>query len=179
MDRFAMSISISVKAMACATALAVVGLTAPVLAQVQEEEPDAMDVARTPLEDLNIDTDDIPEVLVIAAQAPYAQEGLASCNDLVADIAALDQVLGADYDLIGETDTGLTEGKVAKGVVGSFIPFRGLIREASGAAGDARKLRAAAVAGMVRRGFLKGIGLQRGCDYPARPRLQLASEDER
>ncbi|MEM9500902.1 MAG: hypothetical protein AAF941_03545 [Pseudomonadota bacterium] len=171
-----MFISTYAKAIGLGGALA---LASPALAQVQEEEPDAVDVARTPLDDLNIDSDEIPEILVVAAQAPYAQDGLTSCNAIVSEIAALDQVLGADYDLVGESDTGLTEGKVAQSVVGSFIPFRGLIREASGAAGDARKLRAAVTAGMVRRGFLKGIGLERGCDYPARPRLQLASEDER
>ncbi|MDJ0641648.1 MAG: hypothetical protein QNJ15_02420 [Erythrobacter sp.] len=163
-----MSISISAKAFAASTLLALAHT--PSMAQVQQDEPDVEDVARTPLSDLNIDSKDIPPVLIAAAGDPYAFDGLASCNDIVARIAELDQVLGSDYDLVGEADTGISEGKIAQGVVGSIIPFRGLVREVSGAAGDERKLRAAATAGMVRRGFLKGIGLQRGCDYPARPR---------
>lgn len=63
-------------------------LCAPAAAQVVEEEPDAVDVARTPLEDFNIDSDDIPEVLTSAARDPYAYEGLTVCNDLVREIAA-------------------------------------------------------------------------------------------
>ncbi len=166
MAQRAMPISISAKAFALGIAL----VATPLSAQVQQEEPDAGDVARTPLSDLNIDSKDIPEVLTVAAQDPYTVDGLSSCNAIVARIAELDQVLGGDYDVVGEADTGISEGKVAQGVVGSIIPFRGLVREVSGAAGDERKLRAAATAGMVRRGFLKGIGLQRGCEYPARPR---------
>ncbi len=168
MAQHAMSISISTKALAIAAALACV----PLHAQVQQEEPDVEDVARTPLRDLNIDSKDIPPVLIGASANPYASDGLASCNDIVARIAELDQALGGDYDVVGESDTSPSEGKIAQGVVGSLIPFRGIVREVSGAAGDQRKLRAAVAAGMVRRGFLKGIGLQRGCKYPARPRPQ-------
>ena len=173
MDRPAMSISISTKALALSLAFA---LASPVAAQVQDEEPDVEDVARTPLNDLNIDSKDIPEDLLVAAQAPYASDDLNSCNAIVAEIAKLDQILGEDYDIAGQTNNGVSEGKIAQGVVGSVIPFRGLLREVSGAAGDARKLRAAITAGMVRRGFLKGMGLQRDCQYPARPRPLPTSE---
>jgi hypothetical protein len=48
--------------------------------------------------------------------------------------------------------------------------FRSIVREATGAASNERALQAAFTAGMVRRGFLKGVGLGRGCKYPARPR---------
>lgn len=172
MDRRAMSISISTRALTLAAVL----VCAPLQAQVQQEEPDVEDVARTPLSDLNIDSKDIPPALIKASANPYASNGLASCNDIVAQIAELDQVLGGDYDVVGEADNSPSEGKIAQGVVGSLIPFRGIVREVSGAAGDQRKLRAAAAAGMVRRGFLKGIGLQRGCKYPARPRPEPVSE---
>ncbi|MEE4154948.1 MAG: hypothetical protein V2I27_12375 [Erythrobacter sp.] len=142
----------------------------PALAQMQEPEPDAEAIARTPLEDLNIDSEEIPQVLLTAEMNPYADAGLATCNAIVAEIAALDQVLGADYDIASAADTGLSEGSIAKSVVGSLIPFRGIVREVSGAAGDQRKLRAAVAGGMVRRGFLKGLGQARGCSYPARPK---------
>lgn len=172
MSMRAMSIS-KAKRAALALALPAAALAAatPALAQMQEKEPDAEDVARTPLTDLNIDKEEIPQVLLVAEQNPYASAGLSTCNALVAEIAAIDQVLGADYDIAtGYDDDGLSEGKIAQRVVGSFIPFRGIVREVSGAAGDQRKLRRAVMAGVARRSFLKGVGLARDCKYPARPK---------
>ena len=58
---------------------------------------------------------------------------------------------------------------MAQAAVGAFIPFRGLIREVSGANAQEKKVQAAVYAGSVRRAFLKGVGQQRGCRYPARP----------
>ncbi len=143
---------------------------APLAAQVMPE-PDAGEVAKTPLRDLNIDGRDIPEVLVAAERDPYATAGLDQCNAIVADIAALDGILGADYD-IAEDRGGdrISEGRIGQSVVGSILPFRGIVREVTGAAENDRRLRAAYTAGMVRRAFLKGWGLGRGCAYPARPR---------
>lgn len=165
-----MSISISAKAKLMGIALALV-LAAPALAQVIQEDPDASDVARTPLEDFNIDSDDLPPVLIEAAEDPYDTSELATCNGIRADIAALDQVLGPDFDLaVEEGNGGISRGRVAQSVVGSFIPFRGIVREVSGANERRRAFNLAVSAGMVRRGFLKGLGLQRGCSYPARPR---------
>lgn len=134
-------------------------------------EPDVTEVAKTPLRDLNIDAKDIPEVLQSAARNPYATQGMESCNALVSEIAALDTVLGADYD-IAEDDGKIrfSEGRLGQSVVGSILPFRGIVREVTGAAGNDRALRAAYTAGMVRRAFLKGWGLGRGCAYPARPK---------
>lgn len=165
----AMSISMSARALITAGALALFAIV-PAQAQMQEE-PDASDVARTPLEDFNIDADDLPEVLIEAAENPYATEGLTSCNAIVAEVARLDTVLGADFDIAGEDEGGgLSEGRVAKSIVGSFIPFRGIVREVSGANKRRAEFNRAVTAGMVRRGFLKGLGAQRGCDYPARPK---------
>lgn len=149
---------------------AVALMAAPVAAQVMPE-PDATEVAKTPLRDLNIDARDIPEVLQAAVSAPYAITGLDSCNALVTDIAALDQVLGADFDIADDDGNDrLSEGRIGQSVVGSILPFRGILREVTGAASNDRELRAAYTAGMVRRAFLKGVGLGRGCSYPARPK---------
>lgn len=139
-------------------------------AQVIAEEPDVEDVARTPLEDFNIDSDDIPDVLVVAARDPYASNGLSSCNAIVAEIALLDRALGADFDIAETQERGISRGRVAQSVVGSFIPFRGIVREVSGANARRNEVNMAITSGMVRRGFLKGLGQQRGCSYPARPR---------
>ena len=142
----------------------------PIAAQVMPE-PDAKEVAKTPLRDLNIDERDIPEVLQAAARDPYRTDGFAKCDALVSAIAELDMVLGADYDIAQDDgEKRISEGRVGQSVVGSFIPFRGLVREDSGAAEADRSLRAAYTAGMVRRSFLKGWGLGRGCAYPARPK---------
>jgi len=154
-----------------AAAAAALSVAAPLAAQVMPE-PDAEEVAMTPLRDLNIDPQDIPEVLQRAATDPYAAAGLDRCDALVTEIAELDMVLGADYD-IAEDDGGgdrINEGRIGQSLVGSIIPFRGIVREVTGAAGNERDLRAAYTAGMVRRAYLKGWGQGRGCAYPARPK---------
>jgi hypothetical protein len=139
-------------------------------------EPDAAEVARTPLRDLNIDPQEIPPVLLKAATAPYATQGLGRCNGLVREIAALDSVLGADYDIADESGGDrLSEGRIGQSLVGAIIPFRGILREVTGAASNERTLQAAYTAGMVRRAFLKGWGMGRGCAYPARPKMTVAS----
>lgn len=164
------SLSLAIAALAGWGALA-----APLAAQVMPE-PDAEEVAKTPLRDLNIDGRDIPEVLKAAAADPYATAGLGRCNALVSAIAELDTVLGADYDIaVDDGEKRLSEGRIGQSVVGSVIPFRGILREVTGAAGNDRALRAAYTAGMVRRAFLKGWGLGRGCAYPARPKAATAA----
>lgn len=164
----AMPSSIPHRAAALALALA---LPLPLAAQVMPE-PDAGEVAKTPMRDLNIDARDIPEVLKVALANPYATEGLKTCNAIIADIAELDMVLGADYDIAEDRadGSGISPGRIGQKVVGSVIPFRGILREVTGAAGHERALRAAYTAGMARRGFLKGLGLGRGCKYPGRPK---------
>lgn len=165
-----MSISMPVKAITLGAVLALLAPVETAHAQMRQEEPDAMDVARTPLEDFNIDSKDVPEVLVIAAQDPYDIVGIAGCNDIVERIAELDNVLGADFDLPQEEGGGVSRGRVAKSVVGSFIPFRGIVREVSGANSRRNATRFAYTAGIARRAYLKGLGEGRGCSYPARPR---------
>lgn len=155
-------------------------LAAPPAAFAQpQDDPDVRDVARTPLTDLNIDPDEIPEVLVEAAADPYAAEGLVTCNAIVAEVARLDTVLGEDFDLANDREARrISEGRVAQSVIGSFIPFRGIVREVSGANKRRAEVARAVTAGMVRRGFLKGLGQQRGCDYPARPNEDRGSESD-
>lgn len=139
-------------------------------AQMKQADPDAMDVARTPLEDFNIDSKDIPDVLLAASQDPYDSNGIRNCNDVVARIAVLDNVLGPDFDIPQDEGGGISTGRVAKSVVGSLIPFRGIVREVSGANQKRNEARLAFMAGMVRRAYLKGKGEAQGCAYPARPR---------
>jgi hypothetical protein len=82
-------------------------------------------------------------------------------------------VLGEDLDVVNEASRDekrkQTAGRVGGIIVNSIIPFRGVIREISGAAAQERRYNAAVYAGVVRRSFLKGVGLQRGCKYPSAP----------
>ncbi len=160
----------SVKALLFGAALALMPSN-PAFAQSQDSDLDMEDIARTPLQDFNIDAADIPEVLAAAVADPYASDGLETCNDIVVQIAAIDRELGADFD-IAEDEEGrrINRNRIAKSLVGSFIPFRGIVREVTGANARRNEGRLAVTAGMVRRGYLKGLGQSRGCDYPARPR---------
>ncbi|KHK90987.1 hypothetical protein [Novosphingobium malaysiense] len=137
---------------------------------ITDNDPDMGDVARTPITDLNVGRDDeIPPVLTAAVGQPYTLHGLDKCRQLSAAIVELDQVLGPDIDLPQEERDRISSGRVAKWLVTSFIPFRGLIREVSGANDQDRRVNAAIQAGLTRRGFLKGVGEARGCKYPASP----------
>lgn len=135
---------------------------------VTQKDVSAEDVATTPLSDLNIKKGEIPALLITAQERPYDLTALGRCSSLIASINQLDVLLGEDID-ITDPEGGTSAGKVAQSAVGSLIPFRGLIREVSGANSQDRKLQLAIRAGMARRGFLKGVGMQRGCGYPARP----------
>lgn len=155
-------------------ALAALAIAAPLAARDAQETaigraPDAQDVAMTPLNDLNLARDELPPVLVAAAADPYANTGLTDCRAIEAAIADLDLTLGPDMDVAQSQADRLSTGRMAKSVVASFIPFRGILRELSGAAEQERTLQAAIYAGAIRRGYLKGLGEQKGCAYPARP----------
>jgi hypothetical protein len=132
---------------------------------VTDNNPSAADIAATPAEDLNLRNKEIPAVLVGASKAPYTIP--AGCPAISEAVTALTKVLGPDLDK-GSKSSGLTVGSAAKGAVGSFVPFQGLIREVSGAAKDQRAMQAAVAAGIARRSFLKGYGEAKGCKAPAR-----------
>lgn len=137
-------------------------------APVTDKDISARDVVTTPVSDLNLKKDEIPALLIAAEQRPYALRGLDSCRQLASAISDLDDVLGDDLDIPQSGGKRMKPGRVAQSVVGSFIPFRGVIREISGANAHERALQAAVTAGVARRSFLKGIGQGKGCRYPAR-----------
>lgn len=165
----------------CAASLGLLVLLAASPASAQGDKPvtdqtiTAVDVAATPIDDLNLRKDDIPPLLLAARQAPYAAEGMKRCSRIAAAVGELDAVLGPDLDVAEQKDENLKPGKVAKWAVARFIPFRGLIREISGANRHKDALDDAIVAGMMRRAFLKGLGQARGCRYPGHPADKTAS----
>ena len=143
----------------------------PALGQKVDTQ-DVKDVAKPPLEDVGLSKEEISDILLTAAEDPYAPAGNGRCKALIAEVARLDSVLGNDYDIAEDSKDGLDTKKAAKSVVGSIIPFRGLVREISGAAGNQRRAETAVTAGLVRRGFLKGLGQAKGCKYPGRPKAK-------
>lgn len=164
--------------------LLIAGTPAPALAQgttpatapapaptkpITDREPTAVDVVATPATDLNLKKNEIPPALIAAEADPYGLPRGARCPAITAEVQQLNAVLGDDIDIAQASRAKVSAGKVAQSVVGSFIPFRGVIRQLSGASEQERKLQSAINAGTARRGFLKGVGLQRGCAWPARP----------
>lgn len=150
-------------------------LALPLAAQtvVDERNVTAGDVATKPLQDMNITRDPVPPILVAAREDPYTLAGLRKCSALQAEVRRLDAVLGDDIDVAQEKTRGEkrgnTVGNIAKSIVGSLIPFGGVIREVSGANNNERQWQFALYAGAARRAYLKGVGQQKGCTYPARP----------
>ena len=140
---------------------------------VTQRDITPVDVVTTPANDLNLRRGEIPALLLAAQEKPYNLKGLKRCAALAAAVGELDAVLGEDIDLPGDdsrTDSraGPSAGRLAVWAVGSFIPFRGAIREISGANAHQRRMQEAIRAGFARRAFLKGVGEAKGCRYPAR-----------
>ena len=145
----------------------------PCLAQAQQQQSGAdrlgdkaENIVRQPVKDVGLMRENPPEVLKDAQRAPYSLAGIKRCQDIRRAIGELDVVLGPDVDAVDEKGDALPERLAeagAKSIVNSLIPFRGIVREATGAAEADRKFRMMVAAGMARRGFLKGIAKERNC----------------
>jgi hypothetical protein len=139
----------------------------------------ATDAVTQPLTDLNVKRRDIAPLLAIVREDPYTLDTIRNCRDLIAEVGKLNAVLGPDFDQI-ELDAASRKRRdsvasAAGGLISSLVPFRYLIREISGAGQADRDYRTIIYAGVVRRGFLKGWGAQRGCAAPGRPLRPLES----
>jgi hypothetical protein len=138
------------------------------------EEPSRMDEARKvgteivtqPARDVGISKTEVPPVLQKAGEAPYGVKDVKTCKQLATAVKQLNEALGPDL-AGGEAKPENRVGKLAeaggKTVVNTFLPFRSLVREVSGAAPSERRLAAAVSAGYARRGFLRGIYTTRNC----------------
>ena len=146
-------------------------IAAPLAAQ--EEQRTTASILESPLSDVNLKKKHIPPVLIEAQAHPYALTGMTDCAKIGAAVSELDAVLGRDVDVPvtdkrnGKHDLAMDAGQ---DTINSLIPGRFLIRRISGAEAAQRKAVAAVYAGSVRRGFLKGVGLNKGCPPPAAPR---------
>jgi hypothetical protein len=124
------------------------------------------DIAQQPGVDIGAKKVAIPPVLQRAAVNPYATTGMANCAQIKSGIGDLSAVLGPDFRAGANTPENRA-GKLAeaggKTLVNGLLPFRGLVREISGAAPAQRRLNAAISAGYARRGFLRGVAVARKC----------------
>lgn len=131
-----------------------------------EAKKKATEIGSQPVRDVGMSKREIPPILAKAYDDPYSLQGLKSCKALATEVADLNAVLGADY-VIGNEYKENRAGKLAeaggKTIVNSIIPFRGLVREVTGAAPADRRMNAAVDAGLARRGFLRGVHLRQGC----------------
>lgn len=155
--------------------LVTLALAGTAMAQEQEQKKEdgtlkkAGEIASQPARDVGIDKAKVPEVLARAVEQPYAPPTGKGCKGLVALLTELNEVLGADFG----TSSAANQNKFGKlaaaggaAVINSLIPFRGLVREVSGAAPADRRLDAAVNAGLARRGYLRGIAVTKGCKLP-------------
>jgi hypothetical protein len=123
-------------------------------------------IASQPAKDVGVAKTTIPPALIAASDNPYSLKGIKTCRDISAAFHALTDVIGPDFRA-GEVKKENRAGKLAEAggqtVVISLIPFRGLVREVTGAAPAQRRLNRAFDAGYARRGFLRGIHQTRKC----------------
>jgi len=142
------------------------------IVNVNDRPATVTSVVASPVEDLNLRKTPIPEVLAKAQENPYDLRGLERCQAIGAELALLDEALGADADAPPvEEDKDLKEkgvGLLRTGVQ-AVTPYRGLIRRLSGASAYEKKVQEAIEAGFARRGYLKGLGLKMNCAPPAAP----------
>jgi len=134
--------------------------------KVVETGKRAGEIATQPVRDVGVQKIDIPPPIQQAAAAPYSLKGLKGCAQLNRAIFELNDVLGPDYDgavTVHENKAGKLAEAGGKTIVNTIIPFRGLVREISGAAPAERRLNAAIRAGFARRGFLRGVATARRC----------------
>ena len=120
-------------------------------------------VVSQPARDVGITKTRIPPLLVQVSEHPYATTGTATCTAIARQIAALTRVVGPDFNGSAASNKQNLYAVAGSAVVNSLIPFRGVVREVSGAAGAERRKAAAVAAGIARRGFLRGLQSVKGC----------------
>lgn len=124
--------------------------------------------ATKPLRDLNImKTKTAPELAAIMAR-PYTLKGLRTCKQLNAEVNWITALVGPDVDdpeLANKKGRDPAEQLLdsAEGITGNLIPGQGIIREITGANKSARKAAGARLAGQLRRSYIKGVMVNRGC----------------
>lgn len=144
--------------------------------------------AATPLSDLNIVRELIPDVLAQAQKAPYLLPADLNCGALSLHIHKLDDVLGADLDtpasanqpsLLERGTAAAEDGAIGmvKRTAEGLVPFRSWVRKLSGAERNSRRVAAAITAGSIRRAYLKGVASSQGCSWGAAPQMTATAPE--
>ncbi len=157
------------------------GPSAATSSAIEQTGDGLANAALSPLEDLNLKREPIPPVLAGLATT-YGLPEPVTCSAIANEVTRLNAVLGQDSDIPPpdeeeEEDYGQwaadESADAALGAVESsargLIPFRGLVREATGANRYADKVARAYQFGLTRRAYLKGYGHAMGCNWPAAP----------
>ena len=137
------------------------------------------DALMTPISDLNLKRKEIPQVL-LSLESAYDPLPDTACETLAATVMELELVIGPDINDSAKEEQskgekiGSSTSRAALDTIssttGGLIPLRGVVRTVSGAAKRERQLIAAIRKGFERRAFIKGMGTQLGCEWPASPR---------
>ena len=144
---------------------------------VNETNAGLEDAVLSPATDLNLRRAQIPRILR-ELNTVYSPTRDWTCDMVRSEVEGLDEVLGPDADAPSE-DASDSE-KVGRGAANAtldvisgttsgVIPFRGLVRLATGASAHERRIRAAYLKGLQRRSYLKGVGQNLECEPPAAP----------
>jgi hypothetical protein len=149
-----------------AAALVLVGCTT---SGSPTNRPDAVTGAvQQPFKDLNLVREQTPPVLEAAAKAPYVEMQPLDCAAVRAELAALDHELGPDFDAAENRNDAILAGALRSAM---GLPFRGVVRKITGAQKRDERREHAILAGIARRGFLKGVD-RKSCNAP--PSVQAA-----
>lgn len=139
----------------------------------------ALEAVQSPLVDLNLKRDEIPESLKKISGNPYALPAPLQCTKMRDELKELDVALGPDMQmrpngksLVGsDTDyvkegASMLQGEAIGFVAGkaSIIPFRGIVRQITGAARHSKEVATAYESGKLRRAYLKGLSSALKCD---------------
>ena len=136
----------------------------------QKVEETAGKGAASPLKDVGVVKDKIPQVLLDARAATYALPAPLTCKTLFDAVDALNAELAPDLDNAEtQVKSGMSASEIGETVVHGLMPMRSWVRKLSGAEKNDNEVRQALLAGSVRRGYLKGVGLQLDCKPPAAP----------
>lgn len=132
----------------------------------------------SPATDLNLRRTEIPQRLK-DLKSVYSPTEKLSCADIEEEVTGLTEILGVDVDDISSDEPSDSEkaGRgaanatlgVISGATSGAIPFRGLVRMATGASAHEKRIRASYLRGLQRRSYLKGLGQNAGCEPPASP----------
>ncbi len=136
----------------------------------RSDEQRVGDAVTRPLADTNIRRRHVPPLLEAALADPYSLDGLRSCVSLRRAVTGLNTVLGPDVDVPRAPGDKRKGAEVvidtAGDLIAGLLPFRGLVRQVSGAKRAERHEAAARFAGVARRSYLKGAMRERKCRLP-------------